>query len=106
MKKTLLIVSFCLLAVPAFSQFTATYGRRVQKPTPPFRTPQGEGAIQRAVRVGNPLQLINPLAPKEYGSGEDVLVYQTEAAPAPDPQQRHNPQARPIGVRLFTFFFW
>ena len=111
MKKTLLIVSLCTLALPAFSQtstqnFTARYGRRAQRATPPTAEPRDEGAIQRAVRKGNPLQLINPFAPKEFGSGQDMVVYQEPQGPAPDPEQRHNPQPRPVGVRLLSFFFW
>ena len=107
MKKTLLIAFLCTLALPAFSQtFTARYGRRPQRPAPPVVEPRDEGAIQRAVRKGNPLQLINPLAPKEFGSGETVVVYQGQGDPTPDSDQRHNPQPRPVAVRLLSFFFW
>jgi len=108
MKKTLLTVFLCTLALPAFSQtFTATRsGRRAQRPAPAVTEPREEGSLQRAVRKGNPLQLINPLAPKEFGSGESVIVYQAPGDPTPDPDQRHNPQPRPVAVRLLSFFFW
>jgi len=108
MKKTLLIVFLCTLAVPAFSQnFTARYGGRGQRPAPTVVEPRGEGSINRAIRKGNPAQLLNPLAPREFGSGESVVEYQAPGDPTPDSDQRHNPQRpRPVGVRLLSFFFW
>ena len=33
-----------------------------------------DGVAVQAIRTDNPLQLINPFAPKEYGSGDDNLV--------------------------------
>ena len=107
MKKTLLTVFLCTLALPAFSQtFTARAGRPGQRPAPAPIEPREEGAINRAVRKGNPLQLLNPLAPREFGSGETVVVYQAPGDATPDPDQRHNPQPRPVAVRLLSFFFW
>jgi hypothetical protein len=32
------------------------------------------GVAVQLIKTDNPLQLINPFAPKEYGSGEDTLV--------------------------------
>lgn len=57
-------------------------------------TPPTGGAIPRAVRSGNPLQLLNPLAPAEYGSGHDVVRHDDD-----DPYQR------PRGIKLVTFQF-
>lgn len=51
-----------------------------------------QGLIPMATRVPNPLQLINPLAPREYGSGyQNVLL---------DPVTQ-----RPQGVKVFEVRF-
>src|SRR5262245_36874451 len=40
-----------------------------------FSTPVTvDGAIPRAVKAGNPLQMINPFAPMEYGDGYDNVT--------------------------------
>ena len=53
-----------------------------------------DGSVTRAARSGNPLQMINPLAPAEYGDGSDVTRRDPE-----DPYQR------PQGLRLFVVNF-
>ena len=56
--------------------------------------PRIDGSFVRAVRSGNPLQMINPLAPAEYGDGRDVTRHEVD-----DPSQR------PQGLKLFAFEF-
>lgn len=53
-----------------------------------------DGSITRAARSGNPLQILNPLAPAEYGDGSDVTRRESD-----DPYQR------PQGLRLFVVNF-
>ena len=53
-----------------------------------------DGSVSRATRSGNPLQMINPFAPKEYGDGSDVTRREPE-----DPYQRAQ------GLRLFAVSF-
>ena len=36
--------------------------------------PQVTGVIPRAIRSGNPLQMLNPLAPAKYGTAEEDVV--------------------------------
>ena len=48
----------------------------------------------KAVRYGNPLQMVNPDAPAEYGNGRDVTRHEVD-----DPDQR------PQGLKLFAFEF-
>ena len=36
--------------------------------------PQVTGAIARAIRGGNPLQMLNPLAPAKYGTAEENVL--------------------------------
>ena len=59
--------------------------------------PQGsrvDGGVVRAVRSRNPLQMINPFAPKEYGSGNDVAFHEPDDA-----------FQRPEGLRLYEVTF-
>lgn len=56
--------------------------------------PRTDGIIPRAVRSGNPLQMINPAAPAEYGSGQDVTRHEGD-----DPFQRAQ------GLRLYAVEF-
>jgi acyl-CoA synthetase (NDP forming) len=66
------------------------------KPVPPppneIRTEKGtvSGVIPQAVKTDNPLQLVNPAAPKEYGEAKDNTVV--------DPRTG---QAQ--GIKLFSF---
>jgi len=53
-----------------------------------------DGVIAKAARAGNPLQMINPRAPKRYGSGADVV--------SRDPAK---PRANPEGIILLGFNF-
>ena len=53
-----------------------------------------DGAIARAVRSGQPLQMLNPLAPARYGDGSDMV------SRVPD-----DPDQRPHGFRLLAFEF-
>ncbi len=48
----------------------------------------------KAVRYGNPLQMVNPGAPAEYGDGREVTRHEVD-----DPFQR------PQGLKLFAFEF-
>lgn len=51
-----------------------------------------DGVIPRALRAEQPLQLINPLAPPEYGIGAEILSV--------------NPRTRRVeGISFFTFRF-
>lgn len=69
---------------------------------PPVNVPaQSEGSIQRAVRLGNPLELFNPMAPVEYGSGRDFTTPREEDGP----RRRDRSGPSPVGLRLFTITF-
>ncbi len=56
--------------------------------------PRTDGSVVRAARSGNPLQMINPAAPAEYGDGRDVTRHEVD-----DPFQR------PQGLKLFAVEF-
>jgi hypothetical protein len=51
-----------------------------------------DGVIPRAIRAGNPLQLINPFAPPEYGSAFDNVTV--------DPQSGQANGIRLLGIKF------
>jgi len=103
MKPLLILATATLLTAPAFAQgdniSAPTAPRRAYAPLAPSPT---EGSLQRGVRVGNPLQMINPLAPAKYGDGSDFVTARDE-----DPGLRPRDTSRPlpIGLRLFSITF-
>ena len=85
--KTFLVASF-FVAVAAISTaeaqsrqtLTAPAGDartdRTERRAVPTRARQAEGALPRAVRGGNFIQMFNPVAPQRYyGSVEDTVTY-------------------------------
>ncbi len=62
---------------PARSHSTTLVQRRhsVQSHRPVAEAgPQVTGVIVRAIRSGNPLQMLNPLAPAKYGTAEENVL--------------------------------
>src|SRR6266853_6929898 len=62
---------------PARSHRTTLVQRRhsVQSRRPAAEArPQVTGVIARAIRTGNPLQMLNPMAPAKYGTAEENVV--------------------------------
>ncbi len=101
MKKFLFLGLLIAAAATASAQtrsFTAPTGpvrpTGVERPIPPVGKGQAAGALPRAARGGNPVQMINPTAPREYyGAPEDTV--------APDTQDPR----RYTGVILFGLRF-
>jgi hypothetical protein len=103
MKKQLLISTLIAAATGvAFGQgqlSTTVGGVEIQAPkaTPvPARVlpgPVREGAVQVAIRTGNPIQLLNPMAPAKYGTAHEHVTH--------DP----NDPGKPKGIVLFALTF-
>jgi len=55
--------------------------------------PQVTGVIPRAIRSGNPLQMLNPFAPAKYGTAEEDTVLGPEVP------------GRGDGIKLFSVSF-
>jgi hypothetical protein len=92
-----LCASFTMTAGVALAQeFTST--RHVVPQTEPARPPVEQNSnsswFRKFMAAPNKLQLVNPLAPRQYGSGAQVVVA--------DPE---DPQERPYAVRLFSIAF-
>jgi hypothetical protein len=68
----------------------------ILKPRVPAAAPlvPTEGVVQVAIRQGNPMQLINPVAPARYGNGQEHVMHDPD-----DP-------GKPKGISLFAWSFW
>ena len=55
-----------------------------------------DGVVPRAVRGGNPLQMLNPKAPRKYGTAEEAVTYDW-----PDPYYGYKWK----GIKLFEIRF-
>ncbi|MGI9113764.1 MAG: hypothetical protein DLM52_01790 [Chthoniobacterales bacterium] len=88
-----------LFAGAAFGQtFTAPAQpeRPIQpsrKRPPPVTTREVQGVVPRAVRGGNPAQMVNPRAPAQYGTAEQSVTVK------PDGSGKWN------GIKLFEIVF-
>ena len=51
------------------------------------------GVIPRAIRGGNPLQMLNPLAPAKYGTAEENVLLDPDVP------------GKPNGIKLFSISF-
>lgn len=82
MKKLLTFGILMAMAVAASAEpqgFRATVrhkkGAKAEKPAPVTTRSEVQGVIPRALRGGNPLQMLNPKAPAKYGTGEQSVAY-------------------------------
>jgi hypothetical protein len=94
---TIACAGFAMSVGVALAQEFTTTPRVAPQPVPP-RPPVEQNSnsswFKKFMAARNKLQLINPFAPREYGSGEQVVV-----ANPRDPMQR------PYAVRLFSIEF-
>jgi len=65
-----------------------------EPPRPPVEQNSNSSWFKKFVTAQNKLQLVNPAAPQQYGSGEEVVVV--------DPR---DPKERPRFFRLFSIAF-
>ncbi len=74
--------------------------KKVVKPEEP-KIDEGSrtgGVVPRALRSGNPLQLINPFAPAKYGNGTNMTMSAGEPGSS-------LPGERPIAIKVFSYEF-
>ena len=81
--KTFLILGLLLAAMTvsvSAQSFTAPApGQQIQRkkaPPPPISRRDVTGVIPRAIRGGNPLQMLNPRAPARYGTAAESVLYE------------------------------
>ena len=107
MKKDFLSLLLCGIAAPAMAQDFRAPMHRAPQPRPAHVVPKPGfgGAVVNVSRQGNPLQLVNPLAPREYGTGEEYVYHGSESpASSSEPATNTPPnRKRAIGIKLFAF---
>ena len=99
MRKFLVAVcaSLAITAGAAFAQEFTTHPRVAPKPQPgrpPVEQNSDSSWFKKFMAAPNKLQLLNPAAPPQYGSGQQVVVA--------NPQ---DPKERPYAIRLFSIAF-
>jgi hypothetical protein len=98
--KRLLIAVCALFAITtgaALAQEFTTTPRRVPQPQrqrAPVEQNSNKSWFTKFMAAPNKLQLLNPAAPPQYGSGQQVVV----ASPT-------DPKERPYAIRLFSIAF-
>ncbi|MBV8533676.1 MAG: hypothetical protein JO207_07730 [Verrucomicrobia bacterium] len=95
------LIAVCtLLAITgsaALAQEFTTTPRVTAQPQPqrpPVEQNSNSSWFKKFMEAPNKLQLLNPAAPQQYGSGEQVVV----ASP-------RDPKERPYAIRLFSIAF-
>jgi hypothetical protein len=108
MKKLFAVLVMTLIASAAFAQTYTTPGapRKApgpQKTPPPLPAREPGGVVPRAVRGGNPLQMLNPWAPARYGTAQQSVTLKPEG-----PGERNGKPEDPgkwNGIKLFEIYF-
>ena len=93
-----ILIAAAVAATASAQTFTAPiHGKKsTQKKAtmpPPVYKDNTSGVIPRAVRGGNPLQMLNPRAPAQYGTAQESVSFD------PDIPGKWK------GIKLFTFSF-
>lgn len=108
MKKLFAIVVTTLISSAAFAQtYTAPVVTHIApgppKPAPPLPAIAPSGVVPRALRGGNPLQMLNPAAPARYGTAQQSVALKPEE-PGKSNGKPEDP-AKWNGIKLFEFYF-
>jgi hypothetical protein len=91
-----LLIAAAVTPVVAAETFTApvTDKKPRHRPAPPIsQKTEVDGVIPRAIRGGNPLQMLNPRAPRKYGTSQEAVSYDQN-----DPNKWR-------GIKFFEFRF-
>jgi len=94
----LLVASAVTPVVAETNKFTTPVTPRKQRerPAPPIYKRDVDGVIPRAVRGGNPLQMLNPRAPRKYGTSQEAVSMDLTDLRRPE---------RWLGIKFFEFRF-
>jgi hypothetical protein len=82
-------------------------GRQIQQkkaPSPPIHPREVTGVVPRAIRGGNPLQMLNPRAPARYGTAQESVIttaYYPRRSTIEDPGY----PGKWRGIKFFSFVF-
>jgi hypothetical protein len=102
MKKHLILSALAILAAVsmAAAQSSDSFATNIDRslpqkpqPAPPITIPGTGGVFQVAIRQGNPLQMLNPMAPSKYGTADEHATH--------DPKD----PGKPKGINFFEWTF-
>src|SRR5436309_5052341 len=96
---TLLVAAAVTPVVAETKTFTApvTHTKARHRPAPPIsQKPDVDGVIPRAFRGGNPLQMLNPRAPRKYGTSQEAVSFDVTDIYHPEKWR---------GIKFFEFRF-
>ncbi len=107
MKKAIVIFLLSGICMPVMAQDFRAPMRRGPQPrqAKEVQKPGPGGAVVDGVRKGNPLQLINPLAPGEYGTGEEYVYHSSETDPGTSATCTPPNRKRALGIKLFAILW-
>ena len=93
-KYVTLLIGIWFAATVSAQTFRAPMKKKTIKQPPPVPVHRDnvQGAIPRAVRGGNPLQMLNPKAPAKYGTAADSVILDPDTG-------------KWRGIKLFEIFF-
>lgn len=74
----------------------ATPKKQRERPAPPIIKRDVDGVIPRGIRGGNPLQMLNPRAPRKYGTSQEAVSMDLYDLRRPE---------RWLGIKFFEFRF-
>ena len=107
------LLAFLFVATAASSAFAETYrapvARDRSKPrartAPPLAREPVDGVIPRGIRGGNFLQMLNPRAPRKYGTSQEAIVYDPTPMNSVPAQNGQNDPGKWKGIKFFAFRF-
>ena len=83
----------------------ATPKNQRERPAPPIIKRDVDGVIPRAFRGGNPLQMLNPRAPRKYGTSQDAVCFDPEPMNQRLAQNGQTDAGKWKGIKFFEFRF-
>jgi hypothetical protein len=110
--KTCLLV-LCLIATTATSAFAETYrapatrdrSKPRERTAPPLVREPVDGVIPRGIRGGNFLQMLNPRAPRKYGTSQEAIVFDPAPMNRIPAQNGQTDSGKWKGIKFFVFNF-
>ena len=76
-----------------------------ERKAPPLAPAPVDGVIPRAVRGGNPLQMLNPKAPAKYGTSQEAIVFEPTPVSTNVAQNGQTDAGKWKGIKFFVFRF-
>ena len=103
----LLIASAVTPVVAESNTFVApvTPKKQRERPAPPIYKRDVDGVIPRAVRGGNPLQMLNPRAPRKYGTSLEAICFDPEPMNQRPGSNGQTDAGKWKGIKFFVFNF-